>query len=218
MVPYTPARLTWPDGWKRTSEKRRMASGWLHRTNDPRLLAQPVVLALAAIGATSVFVCSDTFFEREVTDPGAAIYFNIAGTRYAYGTDTYWNPLDNLVALGGLAEGLKSAASVGAFEAWARMLSAFLILNGGSHGPHTAPPTQPPPDPPPDPPPRPGDAPYAQWWHVLGFKHQAEATLERAEKVYRDRVKKAHPDLGGSEEAMALFNAAIRAAREHFGK
>lgn len=56
----------------------------------------------------------------------------------------------------------------------------------------------------------------AGWWHVLGFTHPAEASLEEAEKRYRDRVKQAHPDRGGTDEAMRIFNEAIEQAREHF--
>lgn len=62
------------------------------------------------------------------------------------------------------------------------------------------------------------EAPRAGWWHVFGFTSIHEATLKEAESRWRQRVHQAHPDRGGSDEAMRLFNDAIAQAREYFGK
>lgn len=42
-------------------------------------------------------------------------------------------------------------------------------------------------------------------------------TLAEAEASYRDRMKYAHPDTGGNETVAAKLNAAIAAARRHWG-
>lgn len=49
-------------------------------------------------------------------------------------------------------------------------------------------------------------------YEVLGLR--PDASLEDAEEMYKARAKRAHPDVeGGSDEAMAEFNAAIEALR-----
>lgn len=50
------------------------------------------------------------------------------------------------------------------------------------------------------------------WWTALGVNESC--SLEEAESVYRDRIKKAHPDVGGSEYRASKLNWAIERARE----
>lgn len=45
-----------------------------------------------------------------------------------------------------------------------------------------------------------------QWWQVLGLT--AAAPVELIQRRYRELARKAHPDTGGSEAAMARLNAA----------
>lgn len=45
-----------------------------------------------------------------------------------------------------------------------------------------------------------------QWWQVLDIP--AEASPERIQQRYRELARRAHPDTGGSEAAMARLNAA----------
>ena len=45
-----------------------------------------------------------------------------------------------------------------------------------------------------------------QWWQVLGLT--AAAPVELIQRRYRELVRSAHPDTGGSEAAMARLNAA----------
>jgi hypothetical protein len=59
----------------------------------------------------------------------------------------------------------------------------------------------------------PGIAPD-DWRGVLG----AAVTLEQAEAVYREKIKEAHPDVGGTEAEAAKLNAAISLARKHFNE
>lgn len=50
------------------------------------------------------------------------------------------------------------------------------------------------------------------WRKVLGAQ-----TLEEAERNWRDKARTAHPDNGGSHEAMTALNVAIAEARKEFG-
>lgn len=55
-----------------------------------------------------------------------------------------------------------------------------------------------------------------QWWQVLGISQHAGA--EAITRAYRDLARKAHPDQGGSDAAMARLNSArdrgLQAVRE----
>jgi hypothetical protein len=53
--------------------------------------------------------------------------------------------------------------------------------------------------------------PPEQWWQVLGVAENASLVL--IEQAYRDAAKKAHPDAGGSDAAMARLNAARDAGK-----
>lgn len=54
--------------------------------------------------------------------------------------------------------------------------------------------------------------PAPSWRGDLGLG--SDATLSDAEASYRSRARYAHPDAGGSEEAMSRLNVAITAARK----
>lgn len=57
----------------------------------------------------------------------------------------------------------------------------------------------------------PPPARLSPWRQTLGIT--ATATLPEAERAFRALAKRAHPDLGGSVEAMTALNAAITEAR-----
>jgi len=51
-----------------------------------------------------------------------------------------------------------------------------------------------------------------EWIRVLGVAK----SLTEAERHYRELIKTAHPDVGGSHDRALRLNAAIAAARSHF--
>lgn len=53
--------------------------------------------------------------------------------------------------------------------------------------------------------------PPPSWRTDLGLG--SEATIDEAEREYRARARAAHPDTGGSEDAMSRLNVAIQQAR-----
>lgn len=58
--------------------------------------------------------------------------------------------------------------------------------------------------------------PPPTWRGDLGLEDGA--TIDDAERSYRSRARTAHPDAGGSEEAMARLNGAIQSAREQLSQ
>lgn len=67
-------------------------------------------------------------------------------------------------------------------------------------------------------------APGADWWAVFGIEKQTLgdggklAVLQIVEARFAERLKAAHPDLGGSHEEMVRLNAARAAARAELAR
>jgi hypothetical protein len=57
--------------------------------------------------------------------------------------------------------------------------------------------------------------PAPDWRRILGVR--GEATIEHVESAYRLKARAAHPDKGGSQDAMAELNRARDAARLELG-
>ena len=66
--------------------------------------------------------------------------------------------------------------------------------------------------PPPPPPPKPEER---GWWTMLQVMR--EMPLHVIDKVYRERFKRAHPDMGGSHEEAVRLNTAMEEARKEKG-
>lgn len=56
------------------------------------------------------------------------------------------------------------------------------------------------------------------WREVLGFHNGDQPSKVAIETAWKDRAKKAHPDAGGSQEAMAELNGAKMAALQELGQ
>lgn len=160
---------------------------------------------------------NEPIYDHEPHDPGVAIWFRIlkkspTGDRLeqmAIACDRWTTVHLNLGALAATMMGLRGMYRFGTTHVLDSMIAGLAVplvmeistpedyefedLHGGDL-----------------------DGPTARWWHVLGFQHPAEASLEEAEKRYRAHVKQAHPDRGGTDEAMRIFNEAIAQARDHF--
>lgn len=145
-------------------------------------------------------------------DPGVALWFVWHGRPMVLANDTFVSVRENLYAIGRLVTNFRVAYGLGMGQSMERMLLGlehdhnrfFRTEKAGSYSP-----------PPPDPT---VEGPTAGWWHVFGFSSIHEASLKEAESRYRQRVQQAHPDRGGSTEAMQVFNEAIEQARNYFGK
>lgn len=129
-------------------------------------------------------------------DPGVAVYFTLGKRRSAGGDpvvlacDRFSHPADNLAAV---------AAHVAASRAIERYGVGRLreLFRGFTALPEHA--TAIAPD---------------DWRAVLGNPQ----TLDEAEASYRERMKVAHPDVGGSQARAAALNAAIALARSAYAE
>lgn len=117
-------------------------------------------------------------------DGGVCVYFQIKGTPYAMASDTYREASQNIAAI---AETIKASRMIERYGvvAAAETLQAFAAL----------------------PPPAPGGraieqgAPPRPWHEVLGIMPSA-ADKETILALYRAKLKRAHPDTGGSDLLM----------------
>jgi hypothetical protein len=137
----------------------------------------------------------------EPADPGAVLYFQLDGRPYALACDTYTMVAQNVAAIAAHIEAMRAMTRHGVATA-AETLQAFQALPG----PDTAPTA-----------PGASSAPAgaAPWWSVLNV--QREAALEVVDAAYRALAKSAHPDNGGTAEAMAQLNKARDDARREKG-
>lgn len=121
-------------------------------------------------------------------DPGACLYFQLKGEPYALACDTFTDLAQNIAALAGHIEATRRITRYGVATA-SETLRAF----------HALPPpiiTEPPPKP----------------WHEVFGVVPGVVDASDIEALYRTKARKAHPDAGGSEAAMAELNRARDAA------
>lgn len=126
-------------------------------------------------------------------DPGVCLYFHIKGEPYAMACDTYTEVAQNAAAIAEHVKATRLIARYGVATA-AETLQAFRAL-----------------------PPPATERPKRPWWIVLGIERAgADADVVRA--VFKAKAHKAHPDKGGTVEAMAELNTALAEAIAEVGR
>jgi hypothetical protein len=196
--------LTWPQGWTRTprvSRKRasfgrsqqRPGSSWRSKESltvsqaTDRLLEELRRLrAVDVIVSTNLVVRIDGLprsGQAEPTDPGVAVYFTLKKADRCLACDRWDRVADNIAAL---------AAHVGALRGIDRW--GVGTVEQAFTGYAALPP------------------PSTDWAVVLGLQRPT-VTMEAVEEAFRRLAFAAHPDRGGSHEAMARLTAAREAAR-----
>lgn len=128
----------------------------------------------------------EAYHDNPPDDSGAALYFNLEGERYCVACDRWHRVEDNVQAVAHTLETLRRLQRIGGFDLVRQALKGFRSAHV------------------------PGEP--ESWWNVLGVAF--DAPLHAAEAAYRRLVLTAHPDRGGSAEAMMRLNDAIREARE----
>ena len=212
--------LTWPLGWPRVPSSQRRDGRFRTTLGVAR---DELLHELGLFGASDVLVSTDVptrndglFYAgaREPDDPGVAVYFSWRGKPYHVACDSYVRLAQNVRAVHKTVEAWRTIERHGASQLLERVVSGFAALPPGSDG---EPETPPPP-----------------WWEVLGIPQIGDATpveiasspghilrrpfLQLAETIYKDKIQKAHPDRGGSNEGMLELNRAIADARAALGK
>ena len=124
--------------------------------------------------------------QAEPADPGVAVYFMRKGKQMVFACDRWDRTRDNVRAIQKTIEAMRGIERWGASDMLERVFSAFIAL--------------------------PSTSTKRQWREVLGFPPGAVPNRDGIESAFRNKAKSAHPDTGGSTEAMAELNAARQTA------
>lgn len=181
--------LHWPEGWPRTPSYKQHASRF---TQVGWTAMQTLRDELRRLGATNVVISSNVPLRqdgipyadaarRKIPDPGVAVYFRLKGRPMVMARDAYWTPWENMRSVAATVEAMRALERHGGAFMMERAFSGFTALP--SPGPSVRP-----------------------WREVLGVS--GPGTREAIDVAYRAAARRAHPDAGGSNEAMAEVNAA----------
>jgi hypothetical protein len=193
--------LSWPSGWKRTTYRKvakfskRVDRGQGWKSSESLSVGEGLDrlnAELKRLGATDVVISSNLKLNRDGSinrgqamgpDPGVAVYFKLKGKPRCMASDTWTRLPDNMAAIAGTIEALRSIDryGVGNIE---QVFAGYTALQPAAD---------------------------VDWWIVLGVS--ASAPLDAIEDAYRTLAKTAHPDAGGSADDMARLNIAIATAR-----
>jgi hypothetical protein len=135
---------------------------------------------------------------HSVDDPGVAVYWSTrAFKERVIACDKWAYVYDNIHALGLTIAALRSIDRAGATQVLEQAFTAFGALPAAAAAPVARP-----------------------WWEVFGLPQEAVKLLDltMCEARYRESARKAHPDAGGSTEAMAELNRAREEMRRHYGQ
>lgn len=125
---------------------------------------------------------------REPMDPGVAVYWQErGGARRVIAIDRYTTVADNLAAVAATLEAMRAIERHGGAQILDRAFTGFTAL------------------------PSPGGP--RSWREIIGVP-PGERDISVIRAAYRRRAQDAHPDRGGSHDAMAELTAAMRTAEE----
>jgi hypothetical protein len=131
--------------------------------------------------------------DREPEDPGACLYFDLKGVPHAMACDTYSATAQNIAAIAAHLEASRAIERYGVATA-AEALQAFAAL-----------------------PPPPEAKPKRPWWEVFGIVREV-ADEDTLRALFRVKAKKAHPQNGGTDDAMLELNNALAEALADMGR
>ncbi len=190
-----PYPLRWPFGRPRTPPERRreaeiestFALSVRRVMQESRLLrSQGATLTLnVPLGPNRTPL--DGHGEGQPEDTGAALYFGYEGKRHCIAADCWYRVEDNIQAIALAIEVIRRLRRIGGPAMEALAIAGFAVGGLEQGG---------------------GES----WWNILGVPF--DAPLYAAEQAYRDLVLTAHPDRGGTAEAMVRLNLAIGEARQ----
>lgn len=179
--------LAWPPGWPRTSGRAVGPYRTELSAALKNLRGQVKLLAGEQAAKGLVLSSNVTLGATHPADPGVVAYFVFDKAQVAIPCDRWWSVAQNVQAIALTIESMRAIERHGAKHMVKAMFQGFVAL------------------------PPPGPAPQ-HWSEVIGIA--PDAPLPAVEAAYRLAARQAHPDSGGSHEAMARLNAAIAAARK----
>lgn len=183
--------LAWPAGKPRTPsykiERSRFEPG-----NRPQEVAN-VIAELHRLGARNIVVSTNLRLrgdglpyarDRAPDDQGVAVYFDYAGGQKCFACDRWRSIEENLRAI------FKSIEAIRGLERWGSKSFVDAAFTGFAALP------------------APGQQSKRSWRQVLGIGTGELVDRHIIMAAYRDAARRAHPDKGGSSEAMSEVNAA----------
>lgn len=186
--------LSWPQGWPRAKVRERARFKTTFEGARKELYRE---LGLMGVPDWNIILSTNLPLRRDGMpysgakpangDPGVAIYFQKEDSekRFVFACDRWDRIEDNMRAIQHSIAAIRGIERWGASDMLERAFTGFTAL----------------------PEPEKSNA----WWDALGVPRQAD--LEFIEHTYRQKMRGAHPDLGGSHEAARRLNAAIEQAR-----
>lgn len=200
---HTAYPLEWPDGWPRAKSRKDFhpfGSRTYPLTFDSA--RQDLLGELKRLGAKNVVLSTNVPLRSDgmphasaartrIDDPGVAVYFTLKDRPLAMARDGFANIAANVRSLYLAVEGLRQMERHGGSYMMERAFSGFLAL------------------------PAPGAA--RSWREVLNFGANIDVDRDTIDRAFRQRLLIAHPDRGGSHDAMAELNAARAAALKEIG-
>jgi hypothetical protein len=175
--------LYWPEGWKRSrwTEQSKFKTGF----GAARVFLSAEI---ARMGGSKVIISTNVPLRNdgmprsgcpEPKDAGIAVYFRYKDKDMVFACDKFKYTRDNIYAIGKTIEALRGIERWGASDMMERAFAGFKALASTSE---------------------------ENWWDVLGCL--PDATHEAIQTQFKARVRAAHPDSGGSVEAMQRLNVA----------
>lgn len=209
--------LAWPTGWKRTHPSQREHAKFNKKVKQHGYnwaMAQELTIAEATarvlaelqrmgLKRDDVVISSNLVLrldglprsdQRAPDDPGVAVYWeDRKGGHKVMAIDRYYRVADNLAAVAATLDAMRAIERHGGAAILDRAFTGFVAL-----------------------PAPPKEQAARHWRDVLGVPNvvQTEQTLKDA---YRRAASAAHPDKGGTSEAMAAVNAAYELAKQELG-
>ncbi|HLG44736.1 MAG TPA: J domain-containing protein [Reyranella sp.] len=182
--------LAWPPGFPRTKERERSKFKTTLASSLGNVRRSLELFGKDSRKPISALVISSNYSlgDERPADPGVAVYFQWDAIAVCIPVDRYVTLADNLQAIHHIIEARRVELRHGSLQLIRATFTGFTAL------------------PPPN-------AAYS-WRMILDCGR--EATLADAERKYREKARKAHPDNGGSHADMARLNQAITEARREF--
>lgn len=195
--------LKWPANRARTPDRDRKAALWRHEGRPITLTVarrrlRDQVAAMTRTGqswrVTEMVLSTNIRFtlagtrdqnvsRRDPEDAGVAFYFALDGKPHVLACDRWLTVADNIAAIAAHIEALRGQERWGVADL-AQAFAGHVALPG------------------------PGQAPAApeQWWQVLGVG--PSATPAEIDAAWRELMRAAHPDRGGTTAAATRLNTA----------
>lgn len=196
--------LHWPQGWPRTSWRKRIngksrwSSGGKPWTFDAA--RKDLALELDRLGARDIVLSTNYELRldgapragaKTPDDVGIAVYFTYKDRQVAMARDAFDRAEENIRSLTLALRAMRAIEEHGGSSMMDRAFAGFDAL------------------------PAPGSK--RSWRDVLGFHDIQLPSKATVNAAWRDKARAAHPDAGGTQEAMAELNRARDEALKEIG-